>query len=349
MRGRPPFPDTGRPIFESCPLFFRSVTVSHRLTRIFLAASLLFLPAACGEEEHGDVELAPETLFPLRYLTDVGITGTGLPQQGIRGIGFGTPFLDVYPGAPSPSTQAALVARLSVLPEGALAVMVLTSPTCNPDIVGAAVDTDGDGIPNDATTTYTAANCTVYDSATGNAYLGRGSYRLRDTNDDRYGFRFEMTNVSVRQFEGDPIEFTEVHYNVTETANTTATGGTYRIIVDAASLSGDYISNRSSARRIRWDITQGFVPVGTIPLGGPLPDGTLTVSGTMDLTLSDYDAPARMKLNISTTVPLIYDDGCGGFTSGAHEMRLNGSTTEGVHVVFAACVGHYEPIGAGTL
>jgi hypothetical protein len=323
--------------------------MSLRLPRAFVAVCLLAFTSACAEEDRGSVELVPETLFPLRYLSDVGNTGVGLPQQGLRGIGFGSPFLDVYPGATPVAMHAAFVARLSALPGGAAAAMVLTSPTCMPDVVGAAVDTDGDGIPDDATTTYTVANCTVYDSATGDAYIGRGSYRLRDTNDDRYGFRFDMTNLSIQQYEGDPIAFTNVTYNVTETARTTATGGTYHIVVDAGSLSGDYTTNSSSARRIRWDITEGFVPVGTIPVGGPLPDGTLTVSGSIDLTISDLGAPARVVLQVVTTVPMIYDDGCGGLTSGAHEMRVNGSATEGVHVVFAACEGHYEPMGAGTL
>jgi hypothetical protein len=322
-------------------MLFRSI-------RIFALAAFLLLPASCGEEVQGEVELEPETLFPLRYLFDVGNTGVGLPQQGLRGMGFGPPFLDVYPAAAGNALQQALLTRLAMLPEGEMAAMVLTSAACIPDVVGAEVDTDGDGIPDDATTTYTATNCTVYDSATGDAYLGRGSYRLRDTNDDRYGFRFEMTNVSIRQFEGDPIDFTNVTYNVTETARTTATSGTYHIVVDAWSSSGNY-STGTSARRVRWDITQNFNPLGSIPVGGPLPDGILSVSGDMDLTISDLGAPARMQLQVVTTVPLIYDDGCGGLTSGAHEMRLNGSTTEGVHVVFAACEGHYQPIGAGVL
>jgi hypothetical protein len=319
-----------------------------RSIRLVMLVGLLCLPTACGEVVQGDVELEPETLFPLRYLFDVGNTGVGLPQHGLRGMGFGAPFVDVYPGPAPSAMRAALLTRLALLPGGDVAAMVLTSPACTPAVVGAEIDTDGDGIPDDATTTYTATNCTVYDSATGNAYLGRGSHRLRDTNDDRYGFRFEMMDLSIRQYEGDPISFVNVTYNVTETARTTATSGTYRIVVDASSLSGDYTSG-SSARHIQWDITQTFTPVGTIPVGGPLPDGTLTVSGDLDVTISDLAAPARMQLEVVTTVPLIYDDGCGGLTSGAHEMRLNGSTTEGVHVVFAACEGHYQPIGAGVL
>ena len=68
-----------------------------------------------------------------------------------------------------------------------------------------------------------------------------------------------------------------------------------------------------------------------------------------DFTILEHNAPARVVMQITTQTPMTYDDGCEGFTSGSYETRIVGSPTEGIHVVYSACEGHYEPIGAGTL
>jgi len=316
--------------------------------RPFLSLGLLFTLAACATDSTGPVELAPETTLPLRYLSTIGPLGANLPQLGIRGMGFGGPALQFAPVSFRASTNAMLAARLAALPGGAMAALALSSPTCVADAVGAGVDSDGDGVPNDATWTFTAANCTTYDSATGEAYLTRGSYRIRDTNDDLYGFQFDVNALTVRRTNGN-VEHTwaEVVYNMNESARTTATAGTYHLVVDASSASGDNVT--WSAQRSRYDLTESFTPTGTIVAGGPLPDGTMTISGTADLALADVGPPVRLVFQLVGTAPLVYDNGCPGVTSGAFEMRLNGSTTEGVHVVYSACAGHYEPLGAGTL
>lgn len=325
----------------------QSIAMSPRLTRALLGASLLLLPAACAEEDHGSVELVAATEFPVWMYQEVGPIGVQFPSFGIQALDFGIPFINAAQGAASASPSAFLASRIASYPGGDLAARVLSSPSCLPDKVGAGIDTDGDGIPNDATSTYTAANCTVYDSATGDAYLVRGVYRLRDTNDDRFGFRLDITNLSVRSYDGTDNSHQTVFYNAIETAQTTANAGSYRLILDAEGNSSDFTG--PYARRIHYDLTEGYVPVGTVPVNGPLPDGTFTMNGNVEITSAGEHGAARVVLQLRTTLPLVYDDGCAGIVTGAHEMRLNGSTTEGIHVVYAGCSGHYEPLGAGTL
>jgi hypothetical protein len=308
---------------------------------------LLLFGTGCGEEIHGDVELASEELFPPRYLERVGNIAVGFPTYGIRGIGFDGPFIPVPPD-PYPAEMNAVVAeRLSRLPGGASAAAVFASPSCLPEVLGLGTDSDADGIPDDATVTYSVANCTVYDSATGDIYLGRGSYRVRDTNNSLYGFRVDIVDLSVRDYDGARGITNDAVYNITETSTTSATGGTYHLVLDGWSSSLG--SGFNTAQRFRWDLTQSFDPVGSIPAGGPLPDGILTVSGTADLTISEDDAPARMSMTIVGQTSLVYDDGCESFTSGSYQLRLQGTTTEGVQVVYAGCTGYFEPIGAGVL
>jgi hypothetical protein len=270
-----------------------------------------------------------------------------LPGFEIRGMGFGGPLLFASRGNAPLSAGRFLEARVASIPGGELAVRVLSSPTCLPDIFGGGVDTDADGVPDDRTATYTPANCTVYDTADGTSYLVRGVYRIRDTNDDRYGLQVDMTDFSVREFDGSDNSYQSVFYNLTETSHLTATGGSYHLLLDATGTSSDAFG--PSARHIRYDIIGGFTPAGTVPVGGPLPDGTLTMSGDLDISTAADQGAARVKLVLRTIQPLIYDDGCPGVSSGRFEMRLNGSTTEGIHVAYSACHGNYEPIGAGVL
>lgn len=331
------------------PTFLTGVQMPFRPGRTLALVALAFLPVACGEEIQGDVELASATEFPVWLYSDVGPTGVTFPGLGIRGMGFGGPMLMATSGAEPRTAEQILLDRVATLPAGEFAAAVLSSPSCLPDLFGDGVDTDADGIPDDRTATYTVANCTVYDTANGDAYIVRGVYRIRDTNDDRYGFRLDITDLSVRTFEGAENSHQSVHYNVTETSRLTATAGTYHLIVDGygagASVGGTY----GYSRRIRYDITQTFTPALPVPVGGPLTDGTMAMSGNVDITAASETGAGRVKLTLVTTQPLIYDDGCGGIASGGFEMRLNGGASEGIHVAYYLCAGDYEPIGAGVL
>lgn len=321
-------------------MFRRSIAVLMLVTTSCLLAS-------CGEEIRGEVQLASEELFPPRYLEQVAGLGIQFTAFGAKAIGFGGPFNPIPPD-PYPTEITALVAaRFASLPGGATVARVFASPNCLPDVVGLGTDTDADGIPDDATVTYTVANCTVYDSATGDAYLGRGTYRVRDTSNSLYGFRVDVVGISVRDYDGTFGVTNQSVFTFTETSQTTTTGGTYHLVLEmtTSSLSPSFQTGMAH----KWDITEQFNPVASIPAGGPLTDGILSISGTMDMTLLEDDAPARMKMTIVGQTPLIYDDGCEGFTSGSYEMRLQGAPTEGVHIVFTGCNGYYEPIGAGVL
>lgn len=84
-----------------------------------------------------------------------------------------------------------------------------------------------------------------------------------------------------------------------------------------------------------------------IPAGGPIPDGTFTLAGTLEATVPPW---GRLVTQIVTTTPLAYTDACGGDVSGKMEMRLNGSTEEGVLIKWLSCGNtRYEFLGSGVL
>jgi hypothetical protein len=321
--------------------------MSLRPLHALVGAALLLVVGACGDDSSGPTGVTPESTMPVQYIGTFGSTGVGLPDLGADAMGFGGSNISLAAGATPEGTKAGVAAHLSRFAGGATAQLVLASPDCTPDEVGAATDSDGDGIPNDATLTFTVANCTVYDTATGNAQLVRGVYRIRDTNDDLYGFQVTLTDFHVRNFDAASGFVSDVLYNATETGKTTAGSASYHLVLDANITQGD--TGGMQAQKVKYDILESFDPSGTITDGDPLPNGAFTMSGTLDATITSFGIPTRIVVQLVTPDPMSYTSGCGGIDSGEYEMRVNGSTTEGVLIHFDSCSGYYEALGAGTL
>lgn len=316
-----------------------------RSIRALLGASLLVALSACGDDSSGPTGLAPVTLMPAQYLETFGNTGVGIVDLGVNAMGFGGSNISLARGEAMSRVNATLGMTLSHFAGGKIAASILASPSCNPTVVGGATDTDGDGIPDDASVTYTQANCTVFDTATGDAQYIRGVYRIQDTGDALYGFKVTITGLHARNYTAATGDFSELNYNATETGDTKAGGATYHLVLDAAITQGD--ATGSTSQLVKYDFTQKLAPSGSIVYLDPLPNGAYTVSGSIDATLVDFGVPTRVVMSLVTPDPMSYTSGCGGVNSGEYEMRLNGSTTEGILVHFEGCSGYYEPLGAG--
>ncbi|HVX89541.1 MAG TPA: hypothetical protein VG940_11470, partial [Gemmatimonadales bacterium] len=97
----------------------------------------------------------------------------------------------------------------------------------------------------------------------------------------------------------------------------------------------------------KYDVTGKYTSNGAVPAGGPMPDGTLTVTGSLDATLP---AAGRLVVDIVTTDPIHYESSCPGNDTGEMELRLSGNASEGVHVKWIGCSdAAYEFIGSGVL
>lgn len=323
--------------------------MSLRTLRAIGGATLLCAVAACSSDSSSPSGPSPSTTFPVQFIDLFGSTGTQLPTLGSNAMNFGGSNINLAAGATPSAAKAMLAAHMAPFAGGKTFQAVLASPTCVPDqSAGSATDTDGDGVPDDATLTFTAANCTVYDTATGDAQLIRGVYHIRDTGNNVYGFQVDITDLHVRNYNGSsPHDFTDISYNATESANVTTTNGTYHLVLHAVIAQGD--DSSSTGQDVRYDFTDAYAANSAISFPNPLPNGTFTISGTLDATVTQFGIPVRVVLDLVTPSTMSYGNACGDVSDGNYEMRVHGNPSEGLLIHFDSCNSYWEPLGAGAL
>ncbi|HEX7918630.1 MAG TPA: hypothetical protein VF454_04455, partial [Gemmatimonadales bacterium] len=193
--------------------------MSVRSLRALVGASVLIIAGACGGDDNGSNGPASETTFPAHMVETFGSTGVLLGDYAISAMGFGGTNVGLAAGAErGPIAPLQMVARLTALARlqggAGPATSAMFSASCTPTTVGAATDTDADGIPDDMTVTFTAANCTVTDTATGDVAVSRGTIRYRDTNDDLYGFDLTVTELRQDSYDASSHQFDHSVINV---------------------------------------------------------------------------------------------------------------------------------------
>ena len=269
--------------------------------RALAGASLALSLIACGDDEGGGGGTEPLTTFPAALVETFGATGEILGEYAYRAMDFDGANVSLAPGAPGasrdPQQLVARVLALASLRGGVqFAPGFTTSPTCTPTTTGAATDTDADGIPDEMTIEYTAANCTVTDTATGDVQVQRGFIRYRDTSDDLYGFEMDITELRQDSYDGTTGTWSRQTVRILERARTTASGATWSLILDADIKSGTE-DTVDVQQVVRYDVEGTYTSNGAVPAGGPMPDGTITLSGSLEATLPQY---GRMVMSLVT-------------------------------------------------
>src|SRR6478736_1123419 len=170
--------------------------------RVALATGLILAFSACSSDDSGSSGPSSETHFPASMVETFGSTGELLAAYAGSAIDFGGTNIGLaapITSADNPLGPQAVVTRMMTLAlarqGGAFSSAFLSSPTCTPSITGSGTDTDADGIPDELVVEYTAANCTVTDTATGDITVQRGTIHYRDTSDDLYGFDITVTDL----------------------------------------------------------------------------------------------------------------------------------------------------------
>jgi hypothetical protein len=216
-------------------------------------------------------------------------------------------------GPPSPTNRFTELANsLEDAAESEVATLTIGVPGLPlsfPAIAGCpsvsnTTDADGDGIPDDATFSYTDPPCTT-NSFFGGTLAVTGFVRVLDsslTTDTAYALR--LTNMVWR--------FTDTAGTLTYTA--TRNGSLSRAGNDSAVT----LAVTDTVRRTRPQITAvatiakellwNFVAStpGTIDANQPLPSGSITVSGTWHWRRSTEN----WTLTVATPTPLVYDPTC---------------------------------------
>lgn len=181
----------------------------------------------------------------------------------------------------------------------------LAFPTiANCPSVSSTADGDADGIPDDATYTFTNPPCTT-SGFFGGTLSVTGQVRVQDSSQATTGtYSVSLTNLS--------WQFTDtagtLSYTATRNGNRARSGNDSTItlrVADTVLRAKPQISAIAQlTKQLTWTFTADTP--GDIVTNQPLPGGTVTVAGTLRWQRSTED----WNLTVATVTPLIYDPTC---------------------------------------
>jgi len=257
-----------------------------------------------------------------------GITSFDLSGGLLGGIG-GGPFSRAALRAPMSAMTRALPSRY----RAQLAQM--RAGSCDPAVTGDTTDTDGNGIPANAT--FTPANCFYLDSL-GDGGSITGSVQIQDNTSGTtlFGFAIDFNNLKALIYnDSASVGFDwDGTYNATVTSASATTNQAFR--------QRTFINNQPIyASRYTWGLT--FVPdTGSIdPANQGLQDGTFDLAGSFGWTGQSDQVSGNWSFNVSTPTPLHWSSSCEGqeppFDGGQLDASINGRSNIGFTAVYTAC------------
>ena len=185
---------------------------------------------------------------------------------------------------------------------------------CNP-AVDDATDTDQDGVPDNATITFTQANCT-----TGLNYI-IGTIGITDPG-TAVGYTGTFTNLLVYLGLGGSDFFSvelDGSHGVTGTPTVATLSENLVTTLNGQSGQGTIGGTLSNNWQIQFTAAQGE----TIVMDDVLPDGSFAVNGTFTYDVNDE----RFSFTVQTTTALAFDSGCTQahpFSAGEFRAHVSG-------------------------
>ena len=183
-------------------------------------------------------------------------------------------------------------------------------------------DTDGDGVPDDASYTFTAPPCR-YEGIRGFDLDVVGQLRITDPAPETAGFGATVTLTGLRF--SLTAEDSDKDYSVTRNGTVTLTGSAAGLeqTVDLQVLR-TFTGLPDASVEHQW--TVGFDPEATLQINQPLPSGSVTVAGTVNWARGSES----FSLTVTTATALHYDATCEAtgqrFDDG--ELRVAGTFDE---------------------
>jgi hypothetical protein len=213
-----------------------------------------------------------------------------------------------------------------------------TGPADDPCVTpSSSAETDGDGVPDDATYTFTAPPCRY-----------EGDLGVRDFTLDVVGQLRIVDPVPETPGFGANLSFTELRFSLSaEDADRSYSFIRNGTMVLTGSTAGLELATDVQVRRSFTGLsdaaaehvwTVGFNPETSLQINQPLPSGSVTVSGAVGWTRQNES----FDLTITTATPLHYDASCDAsgrrFDDG--ELRVSGTFGETpgyVRIVWQNC------------
>ena len=195
-------------------------------------------------------------------------------------------------------------------------------------------DTDGDGVPDDASYTFTAPPCRFADVRGFNLDVV-GQLRVVDPAPGTAGFGavVDFTNFRFSLTTDDP----DKNYSVTRNGRVTLTGSPAGLELSSEMQILRTFSGLSDAA-VEHVWTIGFEPETTLQINQPLPNGSFTIAGTVNWSRGDE----TFELTLTTLTPLHYNATCDatGQRFDAGELAVSGTfgeTPGTLHIGWGGC------------
>jgi hypothetical protein len=164
-------------------------------------------------------------------------------------------------------------------------------------------DSDGDGVPDDATYIFTAPPCRFTGFRGGTLDLV-GELRLQDPAPEAAGFGYASTLVALRATFTPPGDHPDA-YSVTRNGTRALTGSVAGLQLTAdLQVIRTFTGLADAAVDEEW--SGHFAPETPLQINKPLPSGTLDIAGTLAWTRGTES----LDLTVSTPTPLHYNASC---------------------------------------
>lgn len=310
------------------------------LLSVLASAGMVLAGCGGGNDDSGNTDLTPAQAEAVGQAAvgqvgglASGFTHFNTPDVGGLGAGF---------FAPRAAGSAVLVRTMSRLdPRIAHGVAHINADNCTPS-QSSVTDTDNDGIPDDDTITFSAANCTFPDTTDQGVpvtVVVTGTVRLQDTDGATvfYGYHVGVTGftVTVADSQGNS-GVTRVNgiYDVS-VANDQAT--TSENITSSLSLNGSRLYGDHTTLVVAYLPTGGSIS----PSATQLPAGDLTLTGGYTWSGQLGQVSGNWGFVLDTPIPLHYDGACSDpefvFASGQLKGAINLRQTVGFQVDYGGC------------
>jgi hypothetical protein len=219
--------------------------------------------------------------MPDELTTDIGSTLRDEVEASVNAFTVGSVLAPV--GTTQAASGASLVAAACVSP---------SSPA----------DTDGDGVPDDATFIFTAPPCRFTGWRGGTLDIV-GQIRVQDPLPSAAGFGYETTMTGLR-FRFTNSDASTI-YDVTRNGTHTLSGSTTGLLLTAElQIIRTFTGHPDAAVDKQWAVT--YTPAGQLQINGALPSGGLDIAGTVDW----IRGTEHFVITVTTPTPLHYNADC---------------------------------------
>ncbi len=272
---------------------------------------------------------------PRKYLLVLGILAAGPTACGDSTDPDDDPLPDNAATAVGLTVRDNVEASLDAFYPARLLQPLTTGAAQDPCATASApADTDGDGVPDDATYTFTAPPCR-YPDVRGFTLDVVGQLRLVDPAPETAGFGavVDFTNFRFTL----TADNADRNYSVTRNGRVTLTGSPAGLELSSEmQILRTFTGLSDAAVEHVW--TVDFEPETTLQINQPLPSGAVTVAGTVNWSRGDEN----FELTLTTVTPLHYNAACDDTGQRFDEGELAVSGTFGetpgtVHIGWGNC------------